>query len=98
MPTKDDVRGLSENLRSRSKLPTHVENVLNALPKDTHPMTQLSTAVLALQVSFHTSGSIPRLKNMRTLASDQAQPRAASLESQRKLAWDSSDKHPSISR
>ncbi len=35
--------------QARSKLPPHVLQVLNALPPDTHPMTQLCAAVLALQ-------------------------------------------------
>jgi citrate synthase len=36
-------------LRERSALPAHVPAVLAALPPGTHPMTQLSAAVLALQ-------------------------------------------------
>lgn len=43
------AQSLTEELRARSKLPPHVLRVLKALPSDTHPMTQLSTAVLALQ-------------------------------------------------
>ena len=50
IPTADQVTGLSEDLRSRSKLPQHVLKVLDALPEGTHPMTQLSTAVMSLQV------------------------------------------------
>ena len=50
VPTADQVSGLSEDLRSRSKLPQHVLKVLDALPEGTHPMTQLSTAVMSLQV------------------------------------------------
>lgn len=41
---------LSLELRSRAKLPAHVAKVLAALPEGAHPMTQFSTAVLALQV------------------------------------------------
>lgn len=41
---------LSLELRSRARLPEHVGKVLAALPEGTHPMTQFSTAVLALQV------------------------------------------------
>lgn len=50
IPTKEQVSGLSEELQARSRLPLHVLKVLESLPEGTHPMTQLSTAVLALQV------------------------------------------------
>jgi hypothetical protein len=49
VPNKEQVLALSEELRSRSALPAHVPAVLKALPPGTHPMTQFSTAVLALQ-------------------------------------------------
>ena len=49
VPNKEQVLALSEELRSRSALPAHVPAVLKALPQGTHPMTQFSTAVLALQ-------------------------------------------------
>ena len=49
VPNKEQVLALSEELRSRSELPAHVPAVLKALPQGTHPMTQFSTAVLALQ-------------------------------------------------
>lgn len=52
IPSKDQVIGLSEDLRARSKLPQHVLKVLDALPQGTHPMTQLSTAVMSLQVNL----------------------------------------------
>ena len=43
--------GLSAELSARGKdIPPHVHKVLAALPPGTHPMTQFSTAVLALQV------------------------------------------------
>ena len=51
IPSKEQVEGLSAELGERGRaVPAHVHNVLQALPKDTHPMTQFSTAVLALQV------------------------------------------------
>lgn len=34
---------------SRAKLPAHVEDMIRAFPKGMHPMTQMSSAVLALQ-------------------------------------------------
>lgn len=50
LPTPDQVKGLSEDLRRRSHLPKFVYTLLDHLPYGTHPMTQLSQAVLSLQV------------------------------------------------
>ena len=51
IPSKEQVEGLSAELGERGKaVPDHVHKVLKALPPDTHPMTQFSIAVLALQV------------------------------------------------
>jgi citrate synthase len=49
IPTESQVRGLTKELHSRAKLPAHVEPLIRSLPKNMHPMTQLSTAVLACQ-------------------------------------------------
>lgn len=49
VPNKAQVDALSADLRARSELPDYVYKVLAAMPKGSHPMTQLSTAVLALQ-------------------------------------------------
>jgi len=49
IPSAQQVAELSGELRSRAAVPPHIAKVLAALPPDTHPMTQLSTAVLALQ-------------------------------------------------
>lgn len=54
IPTKEQVSQVSEELRARSQLPPHILKVLDALPQNTHPMTQLSTAVMALQVFLPT--------------------------------------------
>jgi citrate synthase len=49
LPTQSQVKQLTENLRSRSRLPEYVYQLLRDVPKHTHPMTQFSMAVLALQ-------------------------------------------------
>jgi len=49
VPTKAQVDGLSAELRSRAALPPHVVSVLEALPPGTHPMTQFSIAIMAMQ-------------------------------------------------
>ncbi len=49
LPTEDDVKDVSNNWARRSNVPKHVFDMLDALPLSTHPMTQFSAAVLALQ-------------------------------------------------
>ncbi|PRT54527.1 2-methylcitrate synthase, mitochondrial [Wickerhamiella sorbophila] len=49
IPTEGQVRALSSELYARSKLPEHVEDLLNHSPKHLHPMAQLSIAVNALE-------------------------------------------------
>lgn len=49
LPSEGDVRELSAEWRRREGLPNHVKTALDALPLDTHPMTQFSVGILALQ-------------------------------------------------
>ena len=49
LPTYDDVLMVSTTWARRSNVPKHVFDMLDALPKNTHPMTQFSAAVMALQ-------------------------------------------------
>lgn len=49
IPSVEQTRALTEDLRKRSKLPAHVEPLIRSLPKTMHPMTQLSLALLACQ-------------------------------------------------
>ena len=49
IPTVEQTRSLTEELRSRATLPAHVEPLIRSLPKTMHPMTQLSLALLACQ-------------------------------------------------
>mmetsp|Transcript_35176 Transcript_35176/g.76822 ORF Transcript_35176/g.76822 Transcript_35176/m.76822 type:complete len:462 (-) Transcript_35176:159-1544(-) len=49
MPTDDECKAFNEELHKRSKIPDHVNTIIDILPKDMHPMTQLATALLALQ-------------------------------------------------
>lgn len=53
LPTDEDVTGISKDLSSRADVPADVFKTIDALPIDTHPMTQFSIAVMAMQ-----SGSI----------------------------------------
>lgn len=49
IPDRDTVLEVEEELKKRAEVPEYVYDVLNALPKETHPMTQISMAVLAMQ-------------------------------------------------
>jgi len=49
VPTKAQADALTAELHSRAKLPAHVEPMIRAFPKGMHPMTQLSSAILAMQ-------------------------------------------------
>ena len=49
LPTDDDVKAITEEWRNKSTLPDYLIDILNAIPKDTHPMTQFSQGILALQ-------------------------------------------------
>lgn len=49
LPTEDDAHTVTELLQRRSHVPTHVFNTIEALPINTHPMTQFVVAIMALQ-------------------------------------------------
>jgi len=49
LPTEDDVQHLSSVWQRRSHVPNHVFATIEALPVNTHPMTQFVVAVMALQ-------------------------------------------------
>ncbi|NUO03059.1 MAG: citrate (Si)-synthase, eukaryotic [Saprospiraceae bacterium] len=48
-PTQEEAQWLSQEWSKRSQVPQHVFDVLNSLPLDTHPMTQFSIAITAMQ-------------------------------------------------
>ena len=49
IPTEKDVREVVEDFKVRCPVPEYVFTMLGDLPKDTHPMSMFSAAVLALQ-------------------------------------------------
>ncbi|HLK30089.1 MAG TPA: citrate (Si)-synthase, partial [Puia sp.] len=49
LPSEDDVHHVTSVLQRRSHVPTHVFNTIEALPLNSHPMTQFVTGVMALQ-------------------------------------------------
>ncbi|HRI58993.1 MAG TPA: citrate (Si)-synthase, eukaryotic [Saprospiraceae bacterium] len=49
IPTKEQVKWLTENWVRRANVPEHVFKAIDALPVDSHPMTQFSAGILAMQ-------------------------------------------------
>ncbi|MEM6699774.1 MAG: citrate (Si)-synthase [Bacteroidota bacterium] len=49
IPTTEDIEWLSKEWAGRSEVPQQAFDVLDALPKDAHPMTQFSIAIVAMQ-------------------------------------------------
>jgi len=49
IPTEEDVKELTEEWKKRSELPDYLIKIMDSIPTDTHPMTQFSQAILALQ-------------------------------------------------
>ncbi len=49
IPTEDEVKWLSADWARRANVSADVYKVLDALPADTHPMTQLTIGVMAMQ-------------------------------------------------
>lgn len=49
LPTEDDVNDITNNWARRSIVPRHVFDTLDSLPMNTHPMTEFSIGVMAMQ-------------------------------------------------
>ncbi|MBS1614632.1 MAG: citrate (Si)-synthase, eukaryotic [Bacteroidetes bacterium] len=49
LPSDEDAAHISATWARRSHVPTHVFQVIESLPVNTHPMTQFCSAILALQ-------------------------------------------------
>ncbi len=61
IPSESEVLSLVEEFKKRRAIPKYVKDVLHAAPKDLHPMSLLSIAVLAMQkeskfVKFYNEG------------------------------------------
>ncbi len=49
LPSDEHARAVEEDWKARAQVPDYVYNIIKAMPEDTHPMTLLSQAILALQ-------------------------------------------------
>ncbi len=49
LPSESDVNWLTEEWKKRSGLPQYLKQTMDCLPADTHPMTQFTIGIMALQ-------------------------------------------------
>ena len=49
IPTEEDIQEIVEEFKKRRQIPQYVIDVLRSMPRDSHPMTMFSTAVLTMQ-------------------------------------------------
>jgi citrate synthase len=49
IPTKEEVAEVVAEFKKRQHVPQYVFDVLRAMPRDTHPMTMISAAIVAMQ-------------------------------------------------
>ncbi len=49
MPSMQETLAVVEDFKARSQVPQYVFDVLRAMPRDTHPMTMFSAAILSMQ-------------------------------------------------
>jgi citrate synthase len=48
LPLKEDVKWLKEQWSKRMKLPQHTKDMIESMPKDTHPMTLFSMGIMSM--------------------------------------------------
>ncbi len=49
LPTDDELNDFNVQIKQRKHVPSYVWDVIKAMPEDSHPMTMLNTAILAMQ-------------------------------------------------
>jgi len=49
IPTDQEINDVVDEFKGRSQVPQYIYDLLRAMPRDTHPMTMFSAAVLAMQ-------------------------------------------------
>lgn len=62
VPTKEQAQAVEDEWAKRAHVPDHVFKMLKSMPKETHPMTLLSQAVLALQTGSVFASKYPSMK------------------------------------
>ncbi len=49
LPSEAELKDFTKDIRGRKEVPAYVWEVLKAMPKDSHPMAMLDTAILSMQ-------------------------------------------------
>ncbi|MBD3160993.1 MAG: citrate (Si)-synthase [Candidatus Eisenbacteria bacterium] len=49
VPTEEQTREVVADFKARARVPHYVYDILRAMPRDTHPMTMFSAAILSMQ-------------------------------------------------
>ena len=49
IPTDDDIKDVVDEFKGRSQVPQYVFDLIRTMPRDTHPMTMFSAAIVAMQ-------------------------------------------------
>lgn len=49
LPNQEELKDLLKDFQARPGVPEYVWNMISALPKDSHPMVMLNTAIIAMQ-------------------------------------------------
>lgn len=75
VPSEATVRSLSKEFNARSGIPDHVLKTMQSVPITTHPMTQLSIAILALQAesafaTAYKTGNLPKAEMWKYVLDD----------------------------
>jgi len=74
IPTVDQARALSKELVLRGDLPKHIESLIRNFPRDMHPMTQVSIALMACQTASKFAAAynagVPKSKYWETSLED----------------------------
>ncbi|MDR3627538.1 MAG: citrate (Si)-synthase [Ignavibacteriaceae bacterium] len=48
LPTKDELKSFTDDIKARKNVPAYVWDLLRAMPRDTHPMVMLNSAILIM--------------------------------------------------
>lgn len=66
IPTQEQVEGVMLEFKVRQHVPHYVFEILNHMPIESHPMTMLSTAILAMQKTHLSMNTIVQVTSRKT--------------------------------
>jgi citrate synthase len=60
LPTKEELNSFTDDIKVRKHVPAYVWDLLRAMPKDTHPMVMLNSAILIMHKESVFAGEYDR--------------------------------------